>query len=104
MPNTINKIIEIDSIAQKKLDDANLIKERIQKQVLEKSAQTNKLINEKADARISRILQIETQYAQDKMDIIKENNEKVIARLEKSYIDNHERLEQEIFNNVINIK
>lgn len=101
MVNIINRIIEIDTIAQQRLDEAHKLKEAVKVQVLEKAEQTSTLISEKADMRISRIEEIETQYAKDKMDKIKAENQQSLSRLEENYNKNHEQFEKEILDNII---
>lgn len=101
MSSIINQIIEIDTIAQKKLNDAMLMKEEIKQQVIDKAKQTNALIDEKTNSRIKKIEEIETQYAQTKKEEIKLQNDETLEQLEKTYVSMHEQLENAIFNRII---
>lgn len=101
MSSIINQIIEIDTIAQKKLNDAMLMKEEIKQQVIDKTKQTNALIDEKTNSRIKKIEEIETQYAQTKKEEIKLQNDETLEQLEKTYVSMHEQLENAIFNRII---
>lgn len=103
MSSIINRIIEIDSIAQQRLNDAHIIENGIRQQIIDKNTQTNKIISEKAEARIAKIDEIEQQYSQEEMAKIKEDSDAHIAKLEQVYMDTHEKIELEIFNNVIGI-
>lgn len=104
MSNIINQIIEIDSIAQKRLDDANKYKEQIKLLILQKAEQTNEFINSKVTARVEKILEIENQYAQQEKDRITSETDEIIQRLEQSYSDNHLLLERTIFQNITGCK
>lgn len=102
MLNTINKIIEIDSIAQKRLNDAYLIKDDVKKEVLEKIEQTKKAIDEKTNSRIDHINEIEEKKAKEKIEEIDELKNNKIKKLEQTYLSTHQKLEQDIFLRVIN--
>lgn len=103
MANIINQIIEIDGIAQKRLDDAKKIKEQYLAELAEKKAQTNIALEEKTKGRIEKLLSTEAKFAEEQKVKIKEENDATIKRLEDIYTKNHEKLEQDIFNNVISI-
>ncbi|MEG0693609.1 MAG: hypothetical protein RR444_11090 [Oscillospiraceae bacterium] len=103
MANIINQIIEIDGIAQKRLDDANKVKDQYLIELNEKKAQTTKALEEKTRLRIEKVLSTETKFAEEQKAIIKNETDATIKRLEDIYIQNHEKLEQDIFNNVISI-
>ncbi len=103
MPNMINQIIEIDRIAQKCLDDANKIREQYLNELKEKTAQTNKALNEKTQNRIEKVLLTETAFAEEQKAKIKNENDAIIKQLLDIYTQKHEKLEQDIFNNVISI-
>lgn len=103
MTSIINQIIEIDSIAQKRLNDAHAIEEEIKRQIVQKKQYTNDIINEKAAARIEKIEEIEQQYANEEMDRIKKEFDSKIARLEDIYTNTHEAIEAKIFNQVITV-
>ncbi|MFZ2539922.1 MAG: hypothetical protein WAX04_13665 [Oscillospiraceae bacterium] len=103
MANTINQIIEIDAVAQKRLDNASKIKEQYLQELSEESDQTNKALEEKTQSRMEKVLSTETQYAEGKKAKIKDENDATIKRLEDTYNQNHQKLEQDIFNNVISI-
>lgn len=101
MSSIIHQIIEIDSIAQQKLNDASMIKENVKKEVIEKTEQTKKLVTEKMDARIQKIRDVECGFAQEQKDKIKTENDMLISKLMDTYSEVHEQLEQEIFLRVI---
>lgn len=103
MKNIINQIIEIDAVAQKRLDDANKIKEQYLQELKIKSQEVNEKLEEKTKNRIQKILVTESQFADEQKSNIEKETQKVIERLEETYKTNHEKLEQDIFNNVISI-
>lgn len=100
MSNIINQIIEIDSIAQKRLDDANKYKEQIKQLILQKSEQTNEFITNKVNSRVEKIFEIENQYAEHEKDRITSETDEILNKLEQSYSENHLQLEKAIFQNI----
>lgn len=101
MPNIINQIIEIDSIAQKKLDEADRLKLQLEEETRNKIEETNALIRQKAAEKIDSIRSEEERRAASQMEEIQKEQEAAISRLEKIYHEKHEQLEQDIFNNVL---
>lgn len=104
MPNIISQIIEIDMIAQRRLDDANKIKAQYNVELNEKKAQTAKALDDKTKYRIEQILLNEQKLAQEEKAVIKSQTDTAINRLEDIFNQTHEKLEQDIFNNVISIQ
>lgn len=101
MSSIINKIIEIDSIAQQRLNDAELLETNIKRQIEEKNHQTSAFIKGKADARVTKIDEIEQQYAAEEMAKVKEEVDSKIQSLEEIYKTTHKQLELDLFNKVI---
>lgn len=101
MSSIINKIIEIDSIAQQRLNDAYVIQNGIRQQILEKNEQTNRVIHEKAESRIAKIDELEQQYANEELVRLREECDAQIERLEQFYSKNHVALEKNLFDRVI---
>lgn len=101
MSSIINKIIEIDSIAQQRLNDAQLIEKNIKKQIEEKNQQTAEFIREKAQARVAKIDEIEQQYASEEMAKIKDEFDSKINSLEEVYANTHKQIELDLYSKVI---
>lgn len=101
MNSIISKIIEIDMVAGQRLDDAHKVESDIQMQITKKSEQTTKAIAQKADARIAKIDEIEGQYAQEEIAQINDDFASREKTLELAYLDIHEKMEQDIFNNIV---
>lgn len=99
--NTINRIIEIDSIAQKRLNDAYTVKDDVKKELLEKNEQMKKAIDEKTNSRIEHINEIEEKMAREKIEEIDDLKNNKIKKLEQTYLSTHQKLEQDIFLRVI---
>lgn len=103
MANIIDQIIQIDSIAQQKLDDAAHLKEQYEKKAKEKMADTNALIEQKAQAKIEKIRQEEAARAEQEKEEIRKQMEAALERLEKTYQATHEKLEEELYKNVLGL-
>lgn len=101
MPSIIECIIEIDSIAQSRLDQANKIKIDIEKEVDETSKQTIVSLEAKARARIEEIVKIDDKFTNEKIENIVAENNISLAHIEKYYTDNHEAIEDKVFNKII---
>ena len=103
MPNIINQIIAIDEIAQKLLNDANHVKDQYIVELNQEKEQITSHLSEKTLVHIDKILATETKFAQEQKANIKQDTDVTIKRLLDIYNQNHEKLEQDIFNNVISI-
>lgn len=101
MVNIINQIIEIDGIAQKRLNEANEIKNQYLNELQEKTVAVNQELEKEAKIRIDKVLVAETKLADEEKARISKETAQVIARLEETYSKNHNKLEQDIFNAVI---
>jgi len=103
MPNIISQIIEIDTIAQKKLADAAEERALREKEAQEQMAADDAVLWEEARQKIERTRSAEEAEAKEKMErLLKQRDEKIV-RLEKVYWESHEKLEQEIYNKVLGL-
>lgn len=103
MATIIDQIIQIDSTAQKRLDEAEALKLQIQQETKEKIAETDALIAQKAQEKLNRIQEEEERLAAEQKQEIEARTAETIARLEKTYEQKHEELERELFENVTGI-
>lgn len=103
MANIIDQIIKIDSVAQKKLDDAAHLKEQYEQDAKQKMAQTNALIQQKVQAKLDGIRQEEAARAEEEKEQLRRGQEEAFARLERIFDETHEKLEQEIYQNVLGL-
>lgn len=101
MANIIDQIIEIDEIAQKQLDEASKIKELYMKELKDKENEVNNFLEKKTTDRIRKLTETEIQLAEEQKAKITADNKIVLEHLEAVYNKNHEKLEQEIFHNVV---
>ncbi|MEG2429847.1 MAG: hypothetical protein RSA79_04890 [Oscillospiraceae bacterium] len=101
MPSIIEQIVEIDSVAQQRLDEANKIKIDIQNEVDKTSKKTKLSLEQKAKETIEKVQEIENQFANQEIDKILKDNNVSLSRIEKYYQDNHKSIEDKVFNNII---
>lgn len=100
MATIIDQIINIDSVAQKKLDEAEKLKLQYRRETEEKMAETDALIQKKADEKLARVQEEEERAASEEKKRVEARTAETIARLEKVYEEKHEALERELFENV----
>lgn len=104
MANIIDQIIQIDSIAQQKLKDAALLKEQYAQDAKRKMADTNALIEQKAQEKVDEIRRSEEWQANQERAEILAQKEEAIVRLERIFAQKREQLEQEIYQNVLGLR
>lgn len=103
MSNIINQIIEIDAIAQKRLEDAQKISLTMKEEIEAKAEEIKSTIMQKCENRIQNVLAIEKQCADEKIALIKAENEKLIQKLEETYSNSHKQIENDIFQKIITV-
>lgn len=101
MKSIIEDIIEIDSIAQKRIDEAQKIRDEISNQIKLEKEQLNSDLNERAEARIVKIENTEKTHADEQKAKIAKETEEKISKLTQSFDGIKEKLEKEIYQNVI---
>ena len=101
MENIIDRILEIDQKACKKLDDANSSKSRIIYDAEKETEVIKKDAFEKVSGRIVIIEDSEKSKADEKIKKIQADAKQSIEFINKKFEDNHEQWEQEILNKII---
>lgn len=103
MPSIIEQILQIDSIAQKKLDEANAFQHQLLVDSESRKAELDAAVAEKMEtelAEFSGALQQKT--SREKQEIEKQSQEDV-SRLADLFAQNRARLEKDIFENIVRI-
>ena len=103
MPSIIEQILQIDSIAQKKLDEANAFQHQLLVDSESRKAELDAAASEKMEtelAEFSGALQQKT--SREKQEIEKQSQED-ISRLGDLFAQNRARLEKDIFENIVRI-
>lgn len=103
MESIIAQIISIDELAQKRLQDASRQREEMRSKTEESIEETTRALREEAENRISIVTKQEDEAAQAQIAEIKEQNAALWARLEATCNENREKLETQIFENVVSM-
>lgn len=103
MENTINKIIEIDSIAQKKLDDAQEFKLKLENDTIYEKENLTLLFDEKVKKRITIVENSEKSFYDGQKIIIDQKKINALHELDKIFENNHLEIETVILKNIISI-
>ncbi|MEG0894423.1 MAG: hypothetical protein RSE07_01925 [Oscillospiraceae bacterium] len=101
MINTINAILKIDEKAKQKVNEALKFKDDVEKQMQKEMCLENEEIDTKINDRIKKIEDFENQYSAEQAAIIDKQTKDKIQNLEDVYNKIHEKLEEEIFQNIV---
>lgn len=101
MTNIIEQIIEIDNVAQKKLEEVNEIAELYRLEVEQTTAADKKQIDDETAQKIQLLTENAEKLLAEQKAAIREQNKLDMARLEKLYDEKHENLEKDILKNII---
>ncbi len=103
MATIIDQILQIDSVAQKKLDEAEQIKVQYEQETKEEIARTNAAIQADADRKIDAVRQELSRQSEQEKESISARSDAELRRLKQIYEENHEKLEQDIVRNVLGL-
>ena len=101
LANIIDQIIEIDSTAQAKLDEATHMKDEIKKVTEQKIAEIKERIQQEADKKAEACRAEEQKKIDAQKEEICKKEAEEIKRFEQLYQEKHQELEKEIFKNII---
>lgn len=101
MKSIIEDIIEIDSVAQKRIDEAKKIKEDVSKQIELEKEQMNAELNSKAENRVLKIEEAEKRLADEETAAIQKETDEKLSALRENFEKIKDKLENEIYQNVI---
>ena len=101
MENIINKILEIDENARKKLENAQSAKSKIMYEAQKEEENIRNEVLERVSGRVSKIEEFEKSTAEEKISEIKANANKAIENINNKFEKNHKQWENEIFNKII---
>lgn len=101
MENLINRILEIDENAKKKLEDAYKQKSQI---ICEAEKQEEKIkedVFKRVNGRVEKVEEFEKSNADEKLAELEKKTAEEIAALDKAFDENHEKWENDIYRNII---
>lgn len=101
MNNIINDIVNIDTLAQKKLAEANRIKEEYQAELAQRIEQKNLELVQEGQRRIEIITKTEEELVAQEKEQMEKARQKSLEKLQSVYDKNHSQLEDDIFKTVV---
>ncbi|MCX7658790.1 MAG: hypothetical protein N2Z57_08950 [Oscillospiraceae bacterium] len=101
MDNIINKIIEIDDEACRRVEDAEEKKKQIISQAKIEAAGIKEEHKKRADEKLIKVEECEKSVADEKIAKIENEKQEKIKALQKIFDDNHLAWEQEIFKRIV---
>ncbi len=103
MPSIIEQILQIDSIAQKKLDEANAFQQQLLVDSESRKAELDAAVTEKMEAELAEFSgALQQKTSREKQEMEKQSQEDV-SRLADLFAQNRARLEKDIFENIVRI-
>ena len=102
MENVINIILEIEHNARQKLDNAYNKKKEILLSAEQEEENIKHDVLNKACDRMAKVEEFEKSTADEKIEKIKCDANKIIESIDKNYQENHMQWEDAIFNNIVN--
>lgn len=103
MENIINKIIEIDENARRRLEEACQKKSEILCDAEKQEVAIRNDVLQRVKGRVEKIEEFEKTNADEKLEELNKKKEEAISYLNTIYNDNHEQWEKEIYNNILNL-
>lgn len=103
MPSIIEQILQIDSIAQKKLDEANEFQQQLIADSESKKAGLDAVITEKMEADLAEFSSALAQKTNREKQEIESRSQKDVAHLADLFAQNRAQLEKDIFENIVRI-
>ncbi len=102
LENVINNLIEIDKKARKIINEAEVKSKEIIDSIGLSKKEFEVKYDDKAESRLKKVREEEAKKLKNSCLEIKDRYEVLYRKLEKAYFENHEKIESEIFNRVIN--
>ncbi len=103
MDNIINSLIEIDKKARSIVEEAENKSQDIINSISFSQKGFEIKYDNKAKLRLKKVKDEEAEKIKNNSRLIKDKYEVLIDKLERSYFQHHEEIENEIFNRVLNI-
>lgn len=97
MVNIISEILQIDAVAQQKLDDAAHLKEQFELDTRRKLEQFSAQVQQDSQDEISRCRRREDLAAQTERDAIASRKNTAMEKLEQSFAERRQELEQSLY-------
>ena len=101
MDNLIDRILEIDENAKKKLEEACRRKSEILCDASRQEEEIREDVFKRVHGRVEKVEEYEKSNADEKIDEIKTQAAKTIELLDTKYAENHVSWENEIYNNIL---
>lgn len=100
MANIIDQILAIDAAAQKRLDDANRLKESCEQETIDKLRAAGEASEQQIAQQLDSLRRTEEEKVRREKTAIAARRQAEEARLDSIYEQCHKQLEEEIFRNV----
>ena len=101
MESIINKILEIDENARKKLENAYTTKSQILYEAEQEEDNIKKDVLNRVSGRVAKVEEFEKTTADEKIEKIKNQSYQTIEYINKKFEENHQQWEEDIFKKVI---
>ena len=101
MENLINRILEIDEDAKKKLDNAYKKKSDILCAAEKQEDQIKEDVLKRVNGRVEKVEEFEQSNADEKLAELAKKTAEEISALDNTYNENHDKWEDEICRNII---
>lgn len=101
MENLVNKIIEIDSMADQRLTDAESASEKLIEKSEREAADLRESLRVRAEKRMSRIRDFHRIETEDALKKISEDCSEKIKMLDEAYDSTHSSIEESIFRTIV---
>lgn len=101
MENLVNKIIEIDSKADQRLNDAESASMELVEKSEKEAAELRESLRKRADSRIEKIREFHRLETEDTLARISEENVQKIKELDEAYDRLHVSIEDSIFRAIV---
>lgn len=101
MATVIDQILSIDSIAQKKLDFVTEFQHKLKEETNAQIAETTALYTKRAEEEVQKKRIAEQEQAEKEIQALLAKKEQAISKLEKAFEKTHDKLAEDIYQNVI---
>ena len=102
MDEIIKEIINIDKEANRKLEEAERMKDDVVKnQIIEENKELRQKMHDRAKMHLDLVRETEKNHADDKIAAINERREAELAAIKKVYDEHHQLWEDDLFKRVL---
>ncbi len=101
MENLVNKIIEIDSQADQRLNDAESASEKLLARSEQEADDLRESLKKRADNRMEKIRDFHRMETEDALSRISEECSEQIKKLDEAFENTHVSIEESIFNTIV---